>query len=73
MTARIAAMALGLGALLLTLPAGLSPVEEASAYCVQIEGVDDCFNPCMEAAGAYNGARQETGTEDTLPPAYCVA
>lgn len=58
---------------LLAAPGAVSPVDEATAYCYQIEGVDDCFNPCMDAAGAYNLARETTGTQDKTPDMHCPA
>lgn len=66
-------LTLAIGALALSLPPSLSPVGDASANCFQIDGVDDCFNPCMEAAAVYNTARHASGTEDETPDAYCPA
>jgi hypothetical protein len=74
MRANIGLWTLALGALVLSVPSAVSPVEDASAYCMlQIDGIDDCFNPCMEAGGVYGAARQATGTEDKTPDMYCPA
>lgn len=70
--ARLTALTMALGATALAAPAAFSPVELASGYCVQIDGVDDCFNPCNEASGPYNEVRRTTGAGGVLPPLYCV-
>lgn len=67
--ARLVAATLALGLFVLAAPG--SPVEPAAANCWQIDGVDDCFSPCLEAASVYNTARETGGVEDKTPSMEC--
>lgn len=72
MLARTCILTIALGVVALAAPGGLSPANEAAAYCIQIEGVDDCLNPCLEAGGAYQAARDATGMGDETPDLVCA-
>jgi hypothetical protein len=53
-----------------SLAAGFGAAQPAQASCIQVEGVDDCINPCDSIAQALVLAPEPVKSH--LPPLNCV-